>query len=311
MALPALAALQPADVVVARPIAGLFTDTIQGDVVPLEPGARGVLRAAARLRRKRYDRGVIFPASFSSAALFRLARVKRRRGVDSDGRGPLLSERVDPAALAGLHRTAAFWLIGTGEWIDEPPAPRLAVTADARARWAVLAPPAESGRRTVGLIPGGAAPSRRWDPERFAETAAALAAAGDRVIVFGGPAERALTAAVAGASALDLGGRTDLPLLAAGLAACDLVISNDTGPLHLAAAVGAPTVSLWGAGDPGITRPLGAAHVLLRRPDLPCVPCVKNHCPRSGVGYLLPDAVRECIRLIPPSEVLHAAGRQG
>ena len=127
-----------------------------------------------------------------------------------------------------------------------------------------------------------------------------------RVLVFGGPQERRLTAQVAGEAAVDLGGRTDLPMLAAGLAECALLVSNDSGPMHLAAAVGTPTVTLQGPADPAVTRPLGGRHVMLRHPELPCVPCVKNVCPRRGRGYVLPDATRECLRLISVDDALGA-----
>ncbi len=130
-----------------------------------------------------------------------------------------------------------------------------------------------------------------------------------RVVVFGGPSERDLTAIVAGRSAFDAGGRTDLPLLAAGLASCDILVTNDSGPMHLAAATGTTTLSIWGPGNPASTGPRGTGHRLIRRADLPCVPCVKNACPRRGAGFILPDAELECLNLITPTEVLAEARR--
>ncbi|MBA2572387.1 MAG: hypothetical protein H0V06_05050, partial [Gemmatimonadetes bacterium] len=67
--------------------------------------------------------------------------------------------------------------------------------------------------------------------------------------------------------------------------------------------VGTPTISLWGAGDPAVTAPLGRSHKLIRRAELPCVPCVKNECPRRGRGYVLDDAHRECMRLIQVDDI--------
>jgi ADP-heptose:LPS heptosyltransferase len=158
----------------------------------------------------------------------------------------------------------------------------------------------------VGVFPGSNASSRRWAPERFAETVRRLAAAGYEVVVFGGPGEEALSREVAGDAALDLGGRTDLPTLAAGLAACRAVLTNDSGPMHLAAAVGTPVVALFGAGDPRETGPLGPGHRVLRHPELGCVPCRKNVCPRAGRGTFLREAARECLGLIGVDEVLAA-----
>lgn len=306
MALPALARLLPAEVVVASPLADLVGLLPGARVLPLERSTGGMLRAAGTLRSPRRARGVLFTASFSSALLFALAGVRRRRGTATDGRTALLTERIPPTAIRGVHRAAAFWRIATGELPDSPPAPRLELPEALREAWRGWLP---QDRPVVGLVPGGAASARRWDPDRFTALARSLTGDGVRIVVFGGPGERALTATVAGDAGLDMGGRTPLPLLAAGLAACDVVVSNDTGPLHLASAVGTRTVSLWGAGDPAVTRPLGAGHTLLRRADLPCVPCVRNTCPRTGAGYILPDAERECLRLIGLEEVVAAVRR--
>jgi heptosyltransferase-2 len=125
-------------------------------------------------------------------------------------------------------------------------------------------------------------------------------------VVFGGPGEEALAREVAGGAALDLGGRTDLPTLAAGLASCRAVVTNDSGPMHLAAAVGTPVVALFGAGEPRETGPLGPGHRVLRHAALACVPCRKNVCPRSGRGTFLQEAARECLGLIGVDEVLSA-----
>lgn len=312
MALPALEAAGPVDVVAARWLAPLLELAGEGarergaeppvrDVLPLDRGGRGMAAAARELRRRRYARGVLLAPSLSSALLFRLGGVRRRRGSATDGREILLTDPVDLRAAPGIHRIATYLWLATGEIPAEVPAPRVAVPRRHRERWEALLP-ARRGPR-VGIFPGSNASSRRWDPERFAEVARALAGQGLEPVVFGAASERALTAEVAGSWARDLGGRTDLGLLAAGLEGCALVLSNDSGPLHLAAAVGTPTVSLWGAGNPASTGVIGEAHRMLRRPALPCVPCVRNECPRSGAGYELPTAERECLRLIGVAEV--------
>jgi ADP-heptose:LPS heptosyltransferase len=124
----------------------------------------------------------------------------------------------------------------------------------------------------------------------------------------GGAGESSLTAHVAGAApgALDAGGRTDLLDLAALLSLCDLVVTNDTGSMHLAGAVGTPTVSLWGPSDPREVRQVGAPDVRVTGPDLPCKPCYRNHCARRGAGTLLADAHEECMRLIQVEDVATA-----
>jgi ADP-heptose:LPS heptosyltransferase len=80
-------------------------------------------------------------------------------------------------------------------------------------------------------------------------------------------------------------------------------VSNDSGPLHLGAAVGTRTISMWGAGDPARTGP-PQGHVVIRDRRLPCLECVKNQCPRRGAGYILPDAYMECMNLIAVNDVM-------
>ena len=312
MALPALASAgAEADVQVVRFLAPLVAMAgLGGRVLSLDRGARGFVQAARALRRARYRRGVVLPPSLGSAALLAAGGVGIRRGTDTDRRGPLLTERVPREATRALHRVDLYCLLTAGRVPDATPAPRLRPDATAREAWAAVAGPLGTQRGPlVGVFPGSNAPSRRWDADRFAAVARALAAEGARVAVFGGPGERALTAQVAGSWAADLGGRTSLAALAAGLALCAVLVSNDSGPQHVAAAVGTPVVALWGAGDPLVTRPVGPAHTLLRPPDLPCVPCRKNVCPRAGRGYWIADARNECVRLFEPGDVLAAVRR--
>lgn len=270
LALPALRA-SSADVLVRANLAPLLhLAGLAGRIIPFN----GVIDATRALRAARYERGVLLPPSFSSALIFALGGVSERRGTDTDRRRALLTDPVPVASMSGLHRSVQYMrLVGVAVAEGAALFPRLDV------------PRTSHEGRVVGVFPGGNAPSRRWEPDRFAELVRRLAKRGQRVVVFGGPTERQLTARVAGDAAVDLGGRTDLAQLAAGIASCDLLVTNDTGPLHLAAAVGTPTVSLWGAGDPMVTGPLGAGHRLLRHPELDCVPCTKNDCPLAVDRY--------------------------
>lgn len=322
MALPALAAARAADILIARwiaPLAELLPR--DGDIIPFDRGRRGIVAAARTLRRRSYRSGVLLPPSFSSALVFSLGGVKRIRGTATDGRHLLVHERIPRSHIAKRHRTDVYVELVTGEAGERDAAgtivPSLPLPDALRERWRVrLAemlgrPPlgSHADRPVVGIFPGSNAPSRRWDAPRFAETARGLAALDTQVIVFGGVNETVLTREVAQGVALDLGGRTDLPLLAAALADCDLLITNDSGPMHLAAAVGTRTLVVSGPADTRETGPRGAGHAYLQRLDLPCVPCVRNDCPRSGAGYILPVAERECLRLIDSEEVVGTAQR--
>jgi heptosyltransferase II len=324
MALPALAAVPDAAVVVPRwlePLALLLER--EGPVIAFDRGAAGLLAAARALRAERCAQGVLLPPSFSSALMLRLAGVRRLRGAATDGRRVLLSEAWPRQRLAGRHRTAVYFELVTGEAPAQPPVPVLPVAAELREAWRRQAGLAAVGAgaagaaapavpRLVGIFPGSNATSRRWDADRYAALAAGLAADGARVVVFGASGEQDLTrlvAAGAGDAGIDMGGRTGLPVLAAALAECDILVTNDSGPMHLAAAVGTSTLVVSGAADTRETAPSGSGHVYLQRLDLPCVPCVRNECPRSGAGYILPEAERECLRLIQVQDVLNAARR--
>jgi ADP-heptose:LPS heptosyltransferase len=160
----------------------------------------------------------------------------------------------------------------------------------------------------VVVHPGASVPARAWGPERNAELVDALVATGRRVVVTGGPAEEELTAMVAGparAEVTDLGGRTTLALLAEILAAASCVVVGNTGPAHLAAAVGTPVVSLFAPTLPAVRwRPWRVPHELLHV-DVPCAGCRARVCPVPGHpclgGVAVADVVRAVERLAPLS----------
>ncbi|MDE0396930.1 MAG: glycosyltransferase family 9 protein [Candidatus Poribacteria bacterium] len=159
------------------------------------------------------------------------------------------------------------------------------------------------GALTVGLFPGAGWKLREWMPERFA-------AIGDRlvehfnanVLIFGGPKEAELVQAVANlmnAHAIPFAGNLQVRELAACLKKCDLFLTNDTGPMHIAAAVGTPTVSLFGPGNHIRFQPLGTLHQTIRH-AVPCSPCkqftdkCKDNICMKGIGV---DEVWESVSL--------------
>jgi ADP-heptose:LPS heptosyltransferase len=162
---------------------------------------------------------------------------------------------------------------------------------------------AEAARALVGdrhgyvvVHPGASVSARAWAPRRSAELVAALAARGRRVVVTGGPDERELTARVAG-RALDIGGATDLATLAEVIAGADAIVVGNTGPAHLAAAVGTPVVSLYAPTVPAVRwRPWKVAHELLHEP-VACAGCRARTCPVPG---------HPCIDRLPLDAVLAA-----
>ncbi|WP_196807429.1 glycosyltransferase family 9 protein [Candidatus Solirubrobacter pratensis] len=155
----------------------------------------------------------------------------------------------------------------------------------------------------VVVHPGASVPARAWAPDRHAELVAALAEEGRRVVVTGSPDERDLTAYVARDAGVDLGGATTFAGLARVLAAADAVVVGNTGPAHLAAAVGTPVVSLFAPTVPAVRwRPWLVAHELLYV-DVPCAGCRARTCPVAGhpclAGVTVEEVVEAVDRLAP------------
>lgn len=153
----------------------------------------------------------------------------------------------------------------------------------------------------VVVHPGASVPARAWSPDRHRELVADLTSKGWSVVVTGGHTERALTRHVAAdGPAIDLGGRTSLADLAAVLARAAAVVTANTGPAHLAAAVGTPVVSLFAPTVPAVRwRPWGVPHVLLGAQDIGCAGCRATHCPIPGhpcIDDVGPTAVTTALR---------------
>jgi ADP-heptose:LPS heptosyltransferase len=152
----------------------------------------------------------------------------------------------------------------------------------------------------VVVHPGASVPAREWPAQHCAQAVRALAAAGHRVVVTGSTRERRLTAEVAGDTGVDLGGRTDLCTLAAVLDGACVVVAGNTGPAHLAAAVGTPVVSLFAPVVPAARwAPYGVPTVLLGDQHAPCRDSRARHCPVPG---------HPCLAGVDPTEVVEAVG---
>jgi heptosyltransferase II len=239
------------------------------DVIEYRATGAGTCDAARRLRTCEFDEAYVFPNSFRVALIVRLAGIPGRIGARGHWRGWLLTRIVDGAPQAGLRHQAweYFRILGTEPGIGVRGGAALTIPDGAAAK-------AQSqltdlgGRDFVGMLPGAArGPSKRWPAESFAEVGRRLAeTAGARILVLGAPGEEAVCERVAqgiGAAATNLCGRTSLPELAALFSLCRLVVANDSGGMHLAAATGTPVVAIFGATDPARTGPLGAESEVL------------------------------------------------
>jgi heptosyltransferase-2 len=264
---------------------------------------RGMFGLARRLRRLAPEAAILLPNSFRSALLARLAGAARRVGYIRYGRSVLLSRGLAPPrpkvpvpALGSYARLGA-WALGT-EAIDARM--ELFVTDDQQAEAARLVEGV--GRPYAVLCPGANKAAKRWPADRFALVADSLSGRGLAVAATGSPSERGVVAevaAAAGATVWDLAERgITLGSLKAVIADADLMITNDTGPRHIAAAVGTPVVTLFGPTDHRWTT-IECPHerILVADPFLPETLVADDH-------------ARHCaITRIAVADVLAAAGQ--
>ncbi len=238
-------------------------------------GVKQWVRTVKELRKKRFDLALILPRSFSSAVLIYSAKIPRRVGYAAEGRRILLTDAPEPPRER-VHRARTYHhlLRALG---DPPPVrpPRLELLPEA-ADWARERLP---GDDWIGLNPGATyGIAKQWPEERFIELGRRLAKRA-RIAVVGGPSEAKLGERVAGAvGGLNLAGRTGVSQLAAALARCSLLVTNDTGPMHVADAVGTPLVAVFGSTDWITTPPFGKNHAIVRH-EIECSPCLKRTCP--------------------------------
>lgn len=284
-----------------------------GELWPLNPDisetltfsatVKGTLDAATLLRKRKWGRAYVLPNSFRSALIPFLAGIPERIGFGGHGRTRLLNRIVpNTPALAHQHQsreyTTLFGLDG-GETDLAPPFLILDPDTRDNARNRLALP---SFDRLAGFIPGAArGPSKRWPVAHFIAAGRQLADSADaRIVVLGAPDETDLCRAVAegiGPAAVDLGGRTPLPQFAAILALCRVAIANDSGGMHLAAAMGTPVVAIYGITDPVKTGPLGSGHRIV----------ALDNVPRARDIQRASEAARHALHGIEPNRVCKEA----
>ncbi len=265
--------------VLARPaVSDLYRAVGEVDAVETSHG----LLPDSRALRGAFDAAVLLPNSFGSALAMRLAGVPHRWGYATDGRGLLLTRGArEPRGVRGRSQVYYYraMLEAVGLSVTGPPDPSLACPAEWSASGAALLGEGE----WIGLNPGAFyGTAKRWLPARYAEVGDRLARrTGARVAILGGAAERELGARIAGAmtsSPRVLCGQTTLPELVGVLSRLRLLVTNDSGPMHVAAALGLPLVAVFGPTDWRETAPVGERHTLVREP-VECAPCLLRECP--------------------------------
>jgi len=266
------------------------------------------LNISESLKERNFDLAVIFPRSFRSAFQIYLARIPTRIGYQDEGRSLFLTHGIHRTKeILRSHRVHYFKkLIEPLGEVKCPDTPRIFLREEDR-RWAeqVLKDlNLLDGRPLIGMNPGAAYGfAKCWYPGRFGELAKRLRARSKAfVLVFGREEEKPIAEEILqhlGGGGIDLTGKTHLLQLAALLERCQLLVTNDTGTMHVAAAVGTPVVALFGSTDPGTTGPWGDGHIVVGK-NVPCSPCLKRICPTD----------HRCMELITVDEVEEAVNQK-
>ena len=294
MALPVLGALAAPGTGIEVWAAG---EPWVGDLLSPGLGAKGALTlrrprglkafraAAAALRSHGFDAGLLLTNSFGTALMLRMARIPERWGYARDGRGFLLTRRIRVKRTPVHQRDYYLGLLPElglpskfdGSGLTVSPEERAAAerTLDAAGR--------DRSRPLVIVNPGAAyGPAKRWPADRFAALARLLQGRADAdILVVGSAGERGIADAVASGCprpAMNMAGATTLRQLIAFIGLGRLFVTNDTGPMHIADALGTPILAVFGPTDPAATGP-GHARSAVLKADASCWPCLHRECP--------------------------------
>jgi len=280
------------------------------EIIPFEEPGRhagipGKWRLAGELRRERFDCAILLQNAIEAAIIARLAGIPLRVGYNSDGRGALLTHSVRRIPeIRRVHQIdyylamiAAVGCPAADRDIRLSPGSDYAATAESLFTQYGLEP----NRPLIGIAPGAAfGPAKKWFPERFAAVVDRLIDdIGAQTVLFGSTGDRESTTAVAQSARhplTDVAGKTTLREAIAVIARCNLFLSNDSGLMHIAGALGIPTIAIFGSTNPATTSPAGKKSVVIHH-DVECAPCLKPVCPTDF----------RCMEMIGVEEVFAAA----
>jgi lipopolysaccharide heptosyltransferase II len=236
-------------------------------------------KMARDLRANQFDCAILLQNAFEAALIAWVARIPNRIGYNRDGRGILLTQSIPVPKRGEIPRHERFYyleMLRRAGIIDKlPDSPAIHLTPLSYRN---------GSERTIGVSPGAAYGSaKQWLPERFAEAAGKLATArGASIALFGSKSERALCDQVAamltGHDVTNYAGQTTLGQFIELASQCELFLTNDSGAMHIASALGVPTVAIFGATDDLATGPTGA-HARVVRQAVECSPCLLRECP--------------------------------
>ena len=246
-------------------------------------------RVAGELAERKFDCAILLQNAFEAAAIAWVARIPERIGYARDGRSALLTRAIAVPRAGEIPAHERFYYLEllrrAGIIAKMPVSDAIRLDGAAAAREAGAARFRELGfdGAVIGVSPGAAyGTAKRWLPERFAEAAARVAGElGAGVAIFGSKDERELCSAVAAATGVptkNFAGETTLAEFIELAAACSAYLTNDSGAMHIASALGIPTVAVFGATNDVTTGPTGPLSRVVRE-EVECSPCLKRECP--------------------------------
>ena len=271
-------------------------------------GLKGKWKLASELRAEKFDAVILLQNAFEAALITTLAGIPARGGYTTDGRGLLLTHGIKKHPEIGLKHQVHYYLdmlVGLGL---TPGSDQLELFLDPNAVGFVVSELRNAKKihgdvPVIGLNPGAAyGPAKRWPAEKYGELAERLCTqSGAIVLVFGTGDDREAAAAITASASddarvVDLTGKTNLATAMAYIGQCDAFVTNDSGLMHVAAALQTPTVAIFGSTDHIATGPYSDNAQVLRKP-MECSPCMQTHCKKNN--FL-------CMEQIQPDEVFSA-----
>jgi heptosyltransferase-2 len=278
-------------------------------------GLRGKIALAAQLRRERFDAAILLQNAFEAAFITMLAGIPVRAGYTTDGRGLLLTHRVRrTAGIKKEHQVHYYQEMVRGLGCVPGADDLELVVPQEGEQWATdfLREIAKAGRKIIGLNPGASyGPAKRWPAEKFAALAGELHRSIDSVLIlFGTDADRQAAEKIKGACGessrvMDLTGRTTLAQAMGLIRRCHAFVTNDSGLMHVAAALATPTVAIFGSTNPLTTGPFSDKTSIIRS-ELDCSPCLETHCPKKHFQCMENIVVDDVLRAVQQHLALQA-----
>lgn len=284
------------------------------------------IAVARKIRNERFDFGIVLTNSFRSAALLAMGQIKHRVGFARGWRSFLLTRTVKlDDEILNVHQV--YYYLHLIEWLrdEKVEAPRLVLETNDRRRAEAEAILSEQGirpgRMLIGIAPGSInSTAKRWLPDRFAQLADRFQGeTGAEVLLLGSEKESAVLEEVeklCGSTVHNLSGSVDLAQLIAVIERLDLFIGNDSGAMHVAAALGVPCVSIFGPTEFNTTYPFSISAKIVRS-NVDCSPCMMRTCPidhrcmtRVSVNEVV-EMVAELSEAIKERMALHGRIRRG